>query len=250
MTPVVSVVMAAHNAERFIEEAIRSVMGQTFTHWELLVIDDGSTDRTDEIVQRLMQEDKRITLLNNEKNMGVAMTRNRGFDLCRGEYVALLDSDDIWHPYKLEKQLARLKEAGADFAYCSYAIVDSDLKKVKDDYTVPDQVSFEKLLRENVIGCSTVLLSRKIVDKHRFQPDFYHEDYVLWLDLLRSGYKAVGCPETLVDWRLIENSRSFDKRNSAKYRWKIYRDHLKLPFFKSTLVFGAYAAASLKKYYG
>lgn len=248
--PYVSVIMPAYNAERFIGAAVRSVMNQTFTDWELLVIDDGSSDSTCDIVRALAAEDDRIKLLVNDKNMGVAKTRNRGFDICRGQYVALLDSDDVWYPEKLKKQLEKLDEQGADFAYCSYAIVDADGKKAKSDYVTSEQVDFEKLLRENVIGCSTVVLSRKIVERHRFETDFYHEDYVLWLDLLRCGYKAVGCSETLVDWRLIENSRSFDKRKSAKNRWRIYREHLGLSFVKSVYVFGHYAFASLKKYSG
>lgn len=245
----VSVIMPAYNAERFIEESIRSVMEQTFTDWELLVIDDGSKDATCAIVEKLAAEDERITLFKNEKNMGVAKTRNKGFDLSKGRYVALLDSDDLWHSDKLERQIALLLREKAELAYCSYAIVDSDGNKVKDDYIVPEQVSFEGLLRENAIGCSTVLLSRDIVLRYRFKTEFYHEDYVLWLDLLRDGHKAVGCSEPLVKWRLIDGSRSFDKRKSAMNRWRIYREHLKFSPVKSARLLGAYAMAGVKKYF-
>lgn len=246
--PVVSVTMPAYNAERFIETAVRSVIDQSFADWELLVIDDGSRDGTCEIVQRLACEDQRIHLIQNEQNMGVAKTRNRGFDLCKGRYVALLDSDDVWHADKLEKQLSVLERQNADFSYCSYAIVDAYGNKVNRDYIVPEQVSFDRLLGENVIGCSTVLLRRELVQANHFETDYFHEDYALWLRLLSSGYKAVGCPEPLVDWRMIEGSRSFDKRKAAMNRWKIYRDYLKLPLLKSAKVFMSYVAASLRKY--
>lgn len=246
--PLVSVIMPAYNAGRFLEAAIRSVMAQTVTDWELLVLDDGSSDDTLSIAWRLAREDCRISVLPNEHNMGVAKTRNRGFDLCRGEYVALLDSDDVWLPHKLERQLRRMEQTGADLCYCSYAIVDANGEKSRPDYLVPPQTDFDKLLRENVIGCSTVVLSRKVIDNHRFETDFYHEDYVLWLKLLRSGFRAAGCTEPLVHWRLIENSRSFNKRKAAGNRWRIYRDYLQLPLGKSVLAFAAYGAAGLKKY--
>ena len=248
--PHVSVIMPAYNAERFIEEAIRSVMTQTYTNWELFVIDDCSKDSTCAIVEKLAAEDQRITLIRNEVNQGVAKTRNAGFDLCKGGYVALIDSDDVWHMDKLEKQLARLHQTNADFSYCSYAIVDDSGNKVKNDYIVPKCVTFEDLLGENVIGCSTVMISSDIVRKYHFNTQFYHEDYVLWLTLLQEGYTAVGCDEVLVDWRYIVNSRSFDKRSSANHRWRIYREYLKLPWLKSIRAFNAYAWAGLRKYFG
>lgn len=244
----VTVIMPAYNAGRFLEAAVRSVMGQTETNWELLILDDGSSDDTAAIARRLEGEDSRIRYIPNPHNMGVAKTRNRGFDLARGAYIALLDSDDVWLPGKLERQLRRMALTGADICYCSYAIVDDQGNKSRSDYLVPDATDFNKLLRENVIGCSTVVLSRKVIEQHRFETDFYHEDYVLWLKLLRAGFRAVGCTEPLVHWRLIENSRSFNKRKAAGNRWRIYRDYLKLPLGKSLLAFAAYGTAGLRKY--
>lgn len=245
----VSVIMPAYNAASYIETAIRSVMGQSFTDWELIVIDDCSRDATVEIVTRLASEDRRITLLCNEVNMGVSKTRNRGLDLARGRFAAFLDSDDVWHPEKLKVQLECLKRTGADFAYCSYAIVNAEGEKVKADYIVPENITFESMLRRNDIGCSTVLLTAPIVQKYRFGSGFYHEDYVLWMQLLRDGYQACGTVEILVDWRFIENSRSFDKRKSAKNRWLIYRNYLGLSFVRSVWAFSGYAVSGVKKYF-
>ena len=246
----VSIVMPAYNAEAYIEAAIRSVMSQTFENWELIVIDDGSQDATVDIVRRLAREDSRITFLQNENNMGVSKTRNRGMDLAGDNYVAFLDSDDVWHPEKLEVQLARLKQTGADFAYCSYAIVNAQGVKVKPDYSVPEKIAFRDLLMENVIGCSTVMLAPHIANKYRFGSAFYHEDYVLWTQLLKDGYQACGNTEVLVDWRFIENSRSYDKRKAAVNRWRIYRKCLNLSLGQSVWAFSGYAAAGLKKYFG
>ncbi len=244
----VSVIMPAYNAGAYIEEAIRSVMAQTEKNWELLVLDDGSSDHTCAVVGKLAAEDHRVKLLKNPQNLGAARTRNRGFDLCKGQFVALLDSDDVWKPEKLEMQLRLLAETGADFTYCSYAIMDEQGAKAKQDYLVPAQVSFDSLLRENCIGCSTVMLKRELVEAHRFTPDFYHEDYVLWLELTKEGFRGVGCTEVLVSWRYIATSRSFDKKKAAQNRWRIYRDYLKLPLWKSIGAFAGYALNGLKKY--
>lgn len=247
--PLVTVIMPAFNAEQFIEAALRSVIGQTVSDWELLVLDDCSQDGTCDIVERLAAEDERITLLRNETNQGVARTRNHGLDLARGQYVAFLDSDDVWHSEKLEKQILKISKTGADLAFCSYAIVNSVGEKAKRDYIVPDSIDFSGLLKENVIGCSTVLLTGTVAQQYRFQTDFFHEDYVLWLSLLEDGYKAVGCTEVLVDWRYLENSRSFDKRKSAGNRWKIYREYLRLPIWKCIWAFSGYAVSAFRKYF-
>jgi teichuronic acid biosynthesis glycosyltransferase TuaG len=246
--PLVSVIMPAYNAARDIEKAIRSVMAQTVTDWELLVMDDASSDETAQIVKGLAMEDDRIQYHLSQENIGCAGVRNLGFDLCRGQYVALLDSDDIWLPEKLEKQLALAEKTGAGLLYTSYGIMDVQEKAVRADYLVPETVDFKSLLGENVIGCSTVMLKGELVKKFHFERNFYHEDYALWLALLRSGVKAAGCREVLVRWRYAANSRSFNKVQSAKNRWKIYRHYLKLPLAQSAWHFCEYVIASLKKY--
>jgi teichuronic acid biosynthesis glycosyltransferase TuaG len=247
--PVVTVIMPAYNVERFIGQAIDSVRNQTFTDWQLLVLDDGSRDGTCDVVQKRAEEDSRIRLLRNEQNMGVAKTRNRGFELCTSPYVALLDSDDVWHPAKLERQLEVMRATGADVCYTSYGIMDASGEKVKQDYLVPEQTDFSGLLKENVIGCSTVMLRGDVVKKYRFETNLHHEDYALWLKLTHDGCQAAGCPEVLVNWRFIQNSRSFDKRKSACSRWKIYREYMHLPLHQSIWAFCNYAISSIRKYF-
>ncbi len=246
--PTVSVVMPAYNAERFIEESIRSVIGQTYEDWELLVIDDCSSDSTRAIIKKLATEDGRIKLIENARNIGVADTRNKGFDLCKGSYVALLDSDDVWLSDKLERQVILAKETGADIIYCSYKMIDEHGVTVCDDFIVSETVDFESCLIKSEISCSTALLSKKIIDNYRFNRAYYHEDLVLWLQLLRDGYTAKGIPEVLVSYRLLDNGRSSKKVRSALNRWRIYRKYLKLPLLKSIKSITKYAFLGVKKY--
>lgn len=249
MQAMVSVIMPTYNAAAYIEEAIRSVMNQTYGAWRLLVLDDGSSDHTTDIVQRLAQEDARITLSCNTQNCGAARTRNRGLDLCHDGYVAFLDSDDRWHPKKLETQIRLAQKSGADIVYTSYAIIDGDGKPCRKPYVVPERTDFDYMLKENVIGCSAVLLSPTAARKYRFPVGFYHEDYCLWLDMLKDGCQAVGTSQVLTEWRLIHGSRSFDKRNGVRQRWRIYREHLHLPLWKCVTSFISYAISGIKKYY-
>lgn len=246
--PVVSIVMPAYNCSAYIEEAILSVIGQTFTDWELLVIDDCSTDDTFAIAQQLAQTDTRIKANRNGINVGVAVTRNEGITLCAGRYIAFMDSDDTWYPEKLEKQLQLMEAQKAQLCYSSYAIVDTQGQKVKADYLVPEQIDYEGLLRENVVQCSAMLISAQVVKQYRFNPEFYHEDYVLWLQMLKDGHKAVGSRQVLLTWRYAPRSRSFNKFRSAGNRWRIYRQYLHLPIGKSVRLFVSYALAGLRKY--
>lgn len=243
-SPLISVIMPAYNAEEYLTEAVESVRAQTYTEWELLILDDGSTDGTAEIALKYAKLDSRISYHPNERNMGVAETRNRGFELAKGEWTAMLDSDDAWHPEKLQKQLRLADDFGADIVYCSYALCGDDVS----EFTVPDRVTYESMLRCNHLGCSTVMLRSELCKEFKFRKEFYHEDYALWLELLRSGYKAAGCTEILVNYRVGHESRSKNKINAAKQRWAIYRKAEKLSLFKSARVFLKYAYYGFKKH--
>ncbi len=247
-TPLVSVVMPAYNAERFIEEAISSVQAQTIKDWELIIIDDCSVDSTIEVVEGIKASDPRIVLLCNDSNLGVAKTRNRGIDFACGQYVALLDSDDVWQPRKLEIQLAAAFDSGADIVTCSYDLIDEKGDFKSGPYIVPEETSLDVLLKENTIGCSTALLFGEVARQYRFNPDYYHEDYVLWLQMLQDGHSVFGCREVLASYRCSQGSRSFNKWKSALNRWVIYRNYLGLSLARSTRYFMCYTAYGLKKY--
>lgn len=226
--PLVSVIMPAYNSERFIAEAINSVISQTVTDWELIVIDDGSTDKTRAIVSAIAESDERIRLVANEKNMGVAKSRNVGLDLFKGQFLALLDSDDYWECDMLEKTIFCAEESGADIVYCSYALVDESGKKLCNDFIVPLQTTFKETIVRLVMTCSSVLMTSDLARRYRFPTDVYHEDVALWFRIMKDGAVARGVPEVLSSYRQNENSRSSNKIKNAFERWPIYRKHLKM----------------------
>ncbi len=246
--PLVDIVMPCYNASGFIGEAIKSVIGQTYQNWNLWVVDDASTDDTVSVVREAMEQDPRIHLLTNYRNQGAARTRNRGLKNCRGEYVALLDSDDCWYEEKLECQVSLAQRSGADIVYCSYGMVDENGERRWNDFIVPETVSFRQMLSSSVISCSTALLRKQVINRFYFPEDCYHEDFAYWMILLKNGYKAVGDPKVLADYRVRKNSRASNKWTSAKGRWDIYRKVLKLPLYQSVGAFARYTVKGIRKY--
>lgn len=246
--PTTSVVMPAYNAERYIEAAIRSVMAQTVTDWELIVVDDCSRDGTAAIVERLAREDGRIRLFRNPQNLGVAATRNAGLSYCKGRYIALLDSDDIWRNEKLSKQIETAEGTDADIVYCSYGIIDENGEPKCADFVVPEITDFHASLTKSVISCSTALFRAESIQNYRFEAEYYHEDLVLWLRMLRDGLVARGCVDVLADYRVINGTRSANKLMSAIFRWDIYKNMLGLSAWKSMALLVKYMMVGLLKY--
>lgn len=246
--PLVSVIMPAYNAENYIRDAITSVIDQTIADWELIIVDDCSTDRSYEIAATMALADERIRVLKNEVNSGVAKTRNRGIRYAEGQYIAFLDSDDVWISEKLERQLDMIGISDAAICYCSYQIIGPLGEPVKADYLVPPKVTFADILKENCIQCSAMMIPADIVRQHLFNTDFYHEDYILGLDILKNGAFACGCQEVLLKWRYLNNSRSFNKKNSARNRWRVYRKYLHFGIGRSIYLFICYSLAGLRKY--
>lgn len=247
-TMLVSIIMPAYNAASYIEKAIASVQAQTYTDWELIVVDDCSTDATAEIAGVFARQDERIRLIRNERNRGVAAARNAGLAASSGCYVAFLDSDDSWYPKKLETQISYLQQTGADLCYTSYCIVDTAGNRIRGDYIVPDRTDYESLLKENVILCSSVVLSGEIARAHAFYLDCYHEDYLFWLTLLKDGVQAVGCRQILADWCYRKHSRSYNKLHALRKRWCIYRQTQNLSFIQSLRYLMHYSRRGLQKY--
>lgn len=246
--PFVSVVMPNYNGQKFIRQAIESVIHQTYQSFELLVVDDKSTDNSVTIIKEYCKNDNRIKLIQNEKNQGVSTTRNIGIKAAKGDYIALLDNDDMWELDKLERQVSLIK-TGADIIYCSYDFCDENDAPIKKPFVVPKTTSFKKMLSSSVISCSTCFIKANLMKDHPFNPDYYHEDYVLWMELLRLPVQAVGDQKVLMHYRQISGSRSNNKKNAAKERWNTYRVALKLNFFVSVWAFIKYTIKGVQKYY-
>ena len=244
----ISVVMPNYNGHRFVERSIDSVLSQTYQNFELIVVDDCSKDDSLSLIQHKAQSDSRIRVIALEHNAGVANARNVGIKEAKGEYIALLDNDDLWTEDKLERQLA-LAQKGADIVYCSYDFVDEQSNPIKKPFIVPSQTNFSKMLASSVISCSSCFIKTELMQAHPFDPSFYHEDYVLWMELLRVCPVAYGDRQVLMHYRQVTGSRSNKKGNAARERWNTYRKALKLNVLTSAWAFVRYAVNGVMKYY-
>ena len=245
----ISVIMPVYNAEKFLANAVDSVLCQTYHNFELIIIDDASKDNSLKIARSYAEKDARIHLIVAEKNQGVARSRNCGIHEAKGEYIAFLDSDDMWRKDKLERQIKLIEAADAQIVYCSYDFMDENGIPLLKPFIVPEQTNYKKMLISNAIGCSASFVDAKLIKKYSFDPKCYHEDYALWLELLRIPVKAAGDREVMMHYRLVSGSRSHNKKKSAWHRWKIYRDKLKLNIIQSSISFLGYAIWGILKYY-
>ena len=221
-SPKVSIIMPAYNASATIGEAINSVLLQTYTDRELIVVDDCSSDNTVEIVKALAQKDPRIALHVNRENMGTAETRNTAVRRAKGEYLAFLDSDDMWRPDKLEKQLKLIEETGAVISYTGTAYMNASGEM--SGYTLPAERKFtyRSLLRRNIMSCSSVMVRRDAMLP--FPRGNMHEDYALWLQILRKTGCAYGVDEPLLVYRMAEGSKSAGRLRSGRMTYEAYRN--------------------------
>ena len=219
----VSVIMAAYNAEKTIEQSINSVLNQTYPAVELLVVDDYSQDRTVKLVENIMARDNRVRLIYNKENSGVSYTRKHGLEEAKGAWIAILDSDDIWAPEKLEKQIILQKKMNADLLFTGSAFMDSDGQPIDWYLHAPSEVTYRHLLKQNVLSNSSSLVRKELYEKHYAVGDGMHEDFAVWLGILKEGKKAYGVDEQLLTYRIAKSSKSGNKIKAAKMNWNTYR---------------------------
>lgn len=245
----ISIIMPAYNAEQYIESAIQSVRKQTVTDWELIVVDDLSSDNTAKIVSEIMREDARIHLICNEQNQGVSYCRNMGVQKANGEWIAFLDSDDCWKTEKLEHQLAVAEEKDAQFIFTGSAFMDEDGQEKDYILQVKDITSYKELLKQNIISCSSVMIKKDLMLQYPMgESKGVHEDYETWLRILRkTGCTAYAVNEPLLIYRLRKNSKSGNKMKSALMHFRVYR-MIGLSLIASLIYFGFYIFRGLKKY--
>ncbi len=222
--PKVSVIMPAYNAEKTVAQAINSVTGQTFEDFELLVIDDCSKDATVSIIEDLAKADERIVFLKNEKNSGVSKTRNYGISMAKGELIAFLDSDDMWREDKLEKQLEIFaQDDQAVISYTASAFIDSEGNPYGYVMQAQDKTDYKTLLKKNLLSCSSVMIKTEVMKGIEMPNDSMHEDYYVWLTVLKNTDFAYGVNEPLLVYRLSTNSKSSNRLKSAKMTYNTYR---------------------------
>lgn len=243
----VSIIMPAYNAEHLIAESIQSVLEQSHTEWQLIVIDDCSTDRTGEIVKEFASDDNRIVYIQNNVNSGVAMTRNNGLKKVEGRYLAFLDSDDMWYPSKLSEQLFFMRANNVHFTYCSYEVVDGKSVSMGRVLNAPSKITYNSFLRGSKIGCLTVMIDLKHVDMPKMEK-IGHEDYLAWATILSQLNETSGLTKVLAKYRVHGNSLSGNKVRASKWQYSIYKDQLGFSSFKSLYLFICYAINGLFKY--
>lgn len=248
--PVVSVITPAYNAARFIRETIKSVKAQTFTRWEMIVIDDCSTDGTREVVEEEAGNDPRIRLMRMHENSRQAHARNKGIREARGKYIAFLDSDDLWHPEKLAVQIEFMEKTGYVLTYSSYRKINEKGDVISKPLKFPPVVNLDCLLKSNYIGCLTAVYNSEKIGKVYMPNITKREDYALWLKILSMGNKAYLVDRCLAMYRIRRGSVSNNKASAAFYQWKIYRDIERLSLIKSLQYFISYALYGLMKFWG
>lgn len=242
MLVLVSIITPCYNAEKYLSQTVESVLSQTWQDWELLIIDDCSSDNSMNIIRDYSRRDARVRYFKTEEPSGSpTLPRNIGIENARGRYIAFLDSDDLWLPTKLEEQVKTLvANPDAAVVFSCYDKINEKGEHLGRVDTSVSKVSYEELLYGNVIGCLTGMYDTEKVGKV-FMRYVGHEDYVLWLEILKKGYVAVNTCNVQAMYRVRSGSVSADKFKAAQWQWNIYRNVEKLGFLKSVRCFIAYA---------
>lgn len=224
MGGLVSIVTPVYNAGAYIEETVAMVRRQTYREWELLLVDDCSTDDSAERIGKWCREDGRVHLIAREKNGGAAAARNCGISRAAGRYVAFLDADDIWMEDKLERELNFMEEKGAAFAFTSYEFGDEEARGTGKVVRVPGTLDYQEALARTVIFTTTVMFDLEKIDRELIKmPDVPSEDTATWWKVLRNGYTAYGLDEVLAIYRRPARSLSSNKGKAIVRIWNLYR---------------------------
>lgn len=247
--PLVSIITPSYNSSRFIEETVKSVQAQTYDNWEMIIVDDCSKDNSREIIRQLAAQDQRIKPIDLETNGGAAVARNTAINAAKGKYIAFLDSDDLWMPDKLEKQIRFMQDNDYEFSYTGYEVMDLEGKPTGNVMSVPPVVDYKKLLRNNIIGCLTAIVDIEKTGHFQMPNIRTRQDYALWLLILKRGFKAHGLQENLAGYRLVPGSISSNKVKAAKQNWKVYREVEKLSLPYASWCFINYAVSAVLKTY-
>ncbi|OYT14966.1 MAG: glycosyl transferase [Bacteroidetes bacterium 4572_77] len=247
MNPIVSIITPSYNVAAFIEQTIKSVQSQSFRDWELLLIDDCSTDNSLALIEKYVEADKRVKLFVTKENSGAAQARNLGLSKAKGQFIAFLDSDDFWMSHKLEKQLAFMKKQNCAISFTSYEVRNEDFSKKLYTIFVPQSVDYKGYLKNTIIGMSTAIIDKNKVGEFEFYNIRTRQDTYLWISLLKQGFVAYGLNEVLMTYRKREDSISANKFKAAKRVWYLYYKLEGIPFFKAAYYLCFYAFNALKK---
>ena len=232
----VSIITPLYNSERYIAQTIASVKSQTYPNWEMLIVDDCSADKGYQIATGFSKKDERIKLFKLTQNSGAGFARNKGIENADGDFIAFLDSDDIWHPDKLSKQINYMLRTGANICFSSYGLMDEKGNSLNKKVQSLSKLGFNKLLKSNYIGNLTAIYRVSEIGKIYAPEIRKRQDWALWLGILKKGHVAYGMNEVLADYRVRKNSLSSNKLQMLKHNFYIYKDYLGYSYPKSAVL--------------
>jgi teichuronic acid biosynthesis glycosyltransferase TuaG len=241
----ISIIVPVYNAESFIDRTIAFVQAQTYENWELILVDDCSSDNSVDIIKDKSQKDNRIKLVLQEENSGAAKSRNRGLKKAQGRYICFLDADDIWDRDKLLEELEFIKQKKVGFVFTSYEFADEEGRGLGKVVHVPDMLNYRQALKNTTIFTSTVMIDRKIIPNGDiYMPTIASEDTATWWNILRSGRMAYGLDKNLVRYRRSVGTLSSNKITAVKRIWGLYRQNEHMGVVQSLycMVFWAFRA--------
>lgn len=243
----VSIIVPVYNAGAFLRDTIKTVLKQTYTDWELLLINDCSTDNSYEIYSEY--DDNRIIWIDLERNSGAALARNTGINNCRGDYICFLDSDDLWEVTKLEKQIDFMTNSNCDFSYTGYEFADENGYPNGKIVRVPTKITYKQSLKNTTIWTSTVMFNMKSLTKEDiFMPNVRRgQDTATWWKVLKKTHYAYGIDMVLSYYRRTPNSLSSNKIKALKRTWNLYRNVERFGIFKSLYYFAFYISNAVKR---
>lgn len=243
----VSIITPTYNSIQFVEETIQSILNQTYQNWEMLITDDCSTDGTWELLQNFAAKDARIKIFQLEHNSGPGVTRNNSLKHASGRFIAFCDSDDLWRPEKLEKQIKFLQKHDLPFTFSSYQKI-NEFGKKGGIVNVPENLNYNMLLKTCPIGCLTAIYDTEKMGKVYMPEIRKRQDYGLWLKIFKIIHSSKGMNELLADYRVRSNSVSSNKLVASAYHYKVLRKVGKLGRLKSIWYFSQYTFFGILKY--
>ena len=232
MNSLVSIITPNFNSEKYIASTIDSIIKQSYINWELIIVDDCSTDNSLEVINQFLVKDTRIKLIKLPNNSGAAVARNKGIEIAKGEYISFLDSDDTWLKNKLNSQIEFITKNDYEFIFSSYYSI-KEGEESKTLIKAKELVCYNDLLKNNYIGCLTAMYSVNKLGKVFFPLINKRQDWALWLKITKKGYLAHGLIEPLAIYNDRSNSISSNKLNLLKYNWNVYRNIEKFNIIKA-----------------
>jgi glycosyltransferase involved in cell wall biosynthesis len=238
LNPIISIITPNYNCSKFIAGTIESVLAQTYQNWEMIIVDDCSTDGSYVIALEYAKKEKRIVVYRMEHNSGTALCRNKAIELSKGQYLAFLDSDDLWMPEKLEKQLHFMQENSCDFCFTEYEHIDEDGMSLGIRAKAIRKLTYQKYKLHNFVGCLTVIYQQDVNNKIYCDNIRKRNDYALFLRVIKYAKNAMGMPENLAKYRIRKNSISKNKFKLIKYNFIVLHkfEHINL-FYSCICVF-------------